>query len=80
MILYKPEEIYYIFNQKTKKIYIEESYQNNIIQIYLSQHDLRKFSIDHNEYCTWKSYRNISKNSVDVYQIEFEKLLLEKFK
>lgn len=79
MTLHKINEIVFVFNQKTKKIYLEESFHNHIIQIYLSNNDLQKFSIDQHEHCLWRIYTNTSKNFVQQTQKEFEKLLLERF-
>lgn len=76
MKLYKINQIYFIYNIVSKKIYIEESRKNNVLKINTYK-ILQNFSIDDLVNCRWKIYRD------ECFQldgeIKFQKLLKERF-
>ena len=79
MKLYKLEEMYFIYNIISKKIYIEDARNNDTFKIFLIQDVLHNFSIQDSDNCRWKKFYKYDDFKI-VGQEEFQKLLLERFK
>lgn len=78
MILHNLNQIEFLYNHNSKKIYIEESYTNRIHKTYLKKHLFKNYSIEDPDNCKWRVYHPLVKHKSSE-QIEFEKLLLERF-
>lgn len=78
MKLYKLEEMYFIYNIISKKIYIEEIRHNDLLKINLYESILYNFSIQDPDNCAWKKFYRYD-DFRQAEQEEFQKLILERF-
>lgn len=80
MKLYKSEALYFLFNLKTKKIYIggtTRNMNNNIFWVVPYSINLEIFSLEEPKFFVWKTI-NFGE-TLDLRQIQFQKALLERF-
>lgn len=81
MILHKPEDIFYIFNINTKKIYIEETSNNEILRITLTSVEeiLRSLSMKNTKDFILRTYSVDKFYSVSEWNRDFYKHFSERF-
>lgn len=71
--------MYFIYNDISKKIYLDAPLSNDFLKIYPTKNMLNKFDVEDFSNCGWKKPYKHDNKFFQAEQIEFQKALLERF-